>query len=127
VHTTLFLGVILVAPPPFPPVDAEAMAVPYPYDERMMVVITTAAWERVPEMYEVRIGWNLDSPPGVFLVDCTLQSVALRLFWSGPSQRPGLRVFPFRSHFQGELREVWFRDAYGRILKKIPVRSLFPH
>jgi hypothetical protein len=60
----------------------------------------------------------------VFLVDCTLQPVVLPLFWSGPLQIPGLRVFARRSHFQGELREVWFRDAYGRILKEIPARSL---
>jgi hypothetical protein len=118
----LFVGVAIVAPPPFPPVNCEARVYEDSYESKRLVALVLAGWWDVPEMKEVQMEWNLDSPPEVMIVDFSIRQSPKNKPWAGARQQTGIRVFPLRTHFQGELREVWLRDAYGRVLKRIPVR-----
>lgn len=122
--TTLFLGAALIAPPPFPPLTGFARARPYSRDPRKVAVFVSAHWRPVPEMQEMVIRWNPDGPPGVLLVDCVSQTTPPRTSWSGPGQLPSFSALPWASPFEGQFREVWFRDVYGRILMKAPVENV---
>jgi hypothetical protein len=120
--TTFFLTATLVAPLPIVPVVVEAGVVLEAKAPDTLDIIVGVNFPRPKTGREYYLEWNLDAPEGVLLLEIRLRAET-RKPQQGPWQLTVFREYEYPVRLLGPIREVWLRDAYGRVLRRTPVKN----